>query len=257
MELESYRDFTRRLQGLLEEDDRVIGLIALGSMAEGSRMPDAWSDHDFFVVTEPGKQPQFRHDLSWLPDHESIVLRIHETAHGLKVLYESGHLLEFAVFDRDDLADLKVNDYRVLIDRDHLTPIFAAAARRQPEARSYDPLRDAAMVVALVYVGYGRFARGEHLSAHVFLKHHLLHHLIPLLRHLYPPQNPALVDDLDAMRRVEIVLPDHAPAINAVMLLPPPEAAVRLLDLLDCHVKPHLEGYPAQAVAVVRRYITG
>ncbi len=70
MDLKQYRTFTATLTETLAVDGRVVGLIALGSMAEQDYPPDRWSDHDFFVITEPGAQEAFRADLSWLPDHQ-------------------------------------------------------------------------------------------------------------------------------------------------------------------------------------------
>ena len=74
MQLDAFRQWTARLQANLDVDSRVIGLVLLGSSAEVSRIPDAWSDHDFFVVTVDGVQENFRTDLSGLPDAEQIVL---------------------------------------------------------------------------------------------------------------------------------------------------------------------------------------
>ncbi len=117
MELDAFRRWTIRLQANLDADSRVIGLVLLGSSAEVGRIPDAWSDHDFFVVTVDGVQEDFRTDLSWLPDAEQIVLHPRETAHGLKALFADGHLIEFAIFDLKELRLARVNDYRVLLDK--------------------------------------------------------------------------------------------------------------------------------------------
>ena len=63
MQLDDYRLYTAALTQSLADDPRVLGLIALGSMAEQDYLPDQWSDHDFFVVTIPGQQEAFRTDL--------------------------------------------------------------------------------------------------------------------------------------------------------------------------------------------------
>ncbi len=252
MDLAAYRDFTRRLQANLQADDRVLGLIALGSMAEVNRLPDDWSDHDFFVITPPGEQEDFRQNPGWLPDHESIVLSIRETAHGLKVLYESGHLLEFAIFDIDELAQVHINDYRVLLDRADITSIVVNIAKR-PAQSPFDATKQFTMVISLIYVGMGRYARGERLSAHAFIKHHLLGHLLSLLAHLLDGDN-ARLDNLDAFRRFEQVYPDVGAEISRVLLLPIPQAAESLLDL-TVHHAPELAESHQSAVDVVRQYV--
>ena len=61
-----------------------------------------------------------------MPDAGDLVLSYRETAHGLKALYRSGHLLEFAVFDPEELRLAKVNRYRVLFDRGGIADAMAS-----------------------------------------------------------------------------------------------------------------------------------
>lgn len=86
MDVADYRAFTQALAGGLKADARVVGLVAVGSMAERDYAPDEWSDHDFFVLTRPGEQEAFRSDLSWLPragvllDRGGVAERLEEVA---------------------------------------------------------------------------------------------------------------------------------------------------------------------------------
>src|SRR6478752_8174366 len=128
MELAEYQGFTDSLTESLGGRPEVLGLVALGSMALRDYAPDRHSDHDFFVVTRLGAAETLRSDLSWLPDSERISFSFRETSHGLKVLYDSGHLLELAVFEPDELALARVNRYRVLLDRADVTERLAAVA---------------------------------------------------------------------------------------------------------------------------------
>src|SRR5207237_44114 len=59
MERTAYDRFSERLHQRLAADERVLGLVALGSMS-GEPPPDQWSDHDFFVITRPGEQERMR-----------------------------------------------------------------------------------------------------------------------------------------------------------------------------------------------------
>ncbi len=254
MNLDAYRQFTRRLQANLEPDARVLGLVALGSMAEINRVPDEWSDHDFFVITVPGVQEDFRCDLRWLPDHERVVLPIRETAHGLKVLYDSGHLLEFAVFDQEELGVAHANDYRMLLDRANIAAEMARIAQ-PPAPAPYDPLRDYTMAIALLYIGAGRYLRGERLSAHMFIKVYALHHLLPMLTHLLESDEKARLDNLDPFRRFERVFPQVGAEIERALLLPSLEAAGALFALADQYARPALPDYPAQAAQVIRHFL--
>ena len=109
MDPDAYRAFTEELRARLAGDARVVGLVAVGSMADRDDGPDEWSDHDFFVITRTGEQEALRVDLGWLPDGDRVALAFRETEHGLMVVYDDGHLLEFAVFDLDEIALAGVN----------------------------------------------------------------------------------------------------------------------------------------------------
>lgn len=257
MNLTDYRALTEHLRATLAGDTRVLGLIALGSMAEVTRLPDAWSDHDFFVITVPDAQEHFRQDVTWLPDPDQIVLNIRETAHGLKILYASGHLLEFAVFDEAELAETALSEHRVLLDRSNITALAAARASQAPDQMrpDYDPQRDLAMALALIYVGVGRLARGEGLSAHVFIKYYVLHHLLPLLVHLHDSEQKAQLDGFDPFRRFEAVFPALGAKLNRILAEPLLVAAHALLDWLDAEVQPLVSPYPQAALRTVRAYL--
>lgn len=253
MNINDYRQFTEKLKNNLEGDNRVLGLIALGSMAEVKRLPDNWSDHDFFVITQDGGQENFRTDLSWLPQHEHIVLSIRETVHGLKVLYDNAHLLEFAVFDLDELKQVHINDYRILIDKADLSIIVSDLVT--DTLPPVDMQRELSMVLALLLVGAGRYARGEHLSAHLFIKSHVLPHLLPLLRVHLASEDETTLDNLDTFRRFEQVFPEVGAEINRILLLPTLESAQAILHLVDKLFRNLLPNYPKQAVQVVLDYL--
>jgi len=254
---EAYKTFTEQLCRNLDADARVIGLVALGSMAAVSRQPDAFSDHDFFVITLPGEQEGFRQDLSWLPNVDQIVLTIRETDHGLKVIDVDAHLLEFAVFDAEEITYAKVNDYRILIDKQDIEDRIKSQVYEAPTV--YDPTRDLAMVRALIYVGAGRAHRGEGLSAHAFIKHHLLTHLLALCTHLLQTEDATAppLDSLDPFRRFEQAYPQLGEELHALLLKPPLQAATDLLDFIDTHIRPRVASYPAEAAQIIAAYVGG
>jgi len=254
---DQYHRFTESLRQQLEADARVIGLAALGSMAERDYAPDAFSDHDFFVITQPGRQEEFRSDLSWLPDFTRIALSYRETAHGLKVLYRDPHLLEFAIFDREELHLARINRYRLLIDKEGLAAEFATV-KEKSDASTRHEVDDAfhlGQVLTILYVGLGRYRRGERLSGHVFVRTSVLHHLVPLLAKHLPTERRALLDNLDSFRRFDFVFPEVAAELQHTLAHPVPEAALGLLDLAEKHLKRRVGGtWPGEAVAVVRAF---
>jgi hypothetical protein len=255
MKPEEYAAFTQALLQNLTGDPRVLGLVALGSMAERGQHPDQWSDHDFFVITHPHEQEAFRTDLGWLPDAGEVVLHLRETEHGVKAVYRSGHLVEFAVFDLVELRMAKINRYRVLLDR--------GGVRRAVEEVVVETLRwserqyarddyDLGEFLTNLLVGAGRFVRGERLSGRYFVKALALQHLLHLLgRHLLPERENRL-DNLDPLRRFEQAFPPLGQELNAILEEDTGRCAILLLDLAERELRPRMSDFPAEAVEIIR-----
>jgi hypothetical protein len=259
MQPDEYRAFTAALTDTLARDPRVVGLIALGSMAEQDYMPDQWSDHDFFVITESGTQESFRTDLTWLPNHDRIAFWLRENAHALRVVYDTGHIVEPVVLDKDELSAIHTNRYLVLIDHSDVLPRIVAAATRTieqaQEAANSDHLLNIGMFMVNLIVGVGRYYRGERLSGHTYVKVYAQDHLLRLLATYVPAPQSSLLDNLAPNRRFEQVYPELGAELDAVALLPPPAAAARLLDLAERGLVDRMPGFPASHVAVVRRFL--
>src|SRR5262245_57336893 len=117
-----FDSYTAELQRTLESLCDVIGLVTLGSTAD-ALLRDQWSDHDFWVITKPGTQVKLLDDLSWLPNSQSIFLKVRHS-NGFTVLYTNKHKVEFAVFDIDEARAGKAERYYVLIDRDGVAPLL-------------------------------------------------------------------------------------------------------------------------------------
>lgn len=254
MNLAEFQTFTRALTANVSRDQRVLGLVAMGSMAQQDTQPDAWSDHDFFLIVTAGAQEAFKDDLSWLPQTDDIVLAFRETAHGMKALYGHGHLLEFAVFDLEELAQAKVNRYAVLLDRADVAAQMARAAEETAAAATTHAPSDHSLLgqfLANLFVGVGRRARGEQISGRQFVHSYALGHLLRLLtRHLPRP----FLDNLDPYRRFERVYPQLGRQLNDILRRDAPYAALGLLDFAAEHMAGRIPDFPAAAVAVVREY---
>lgn len=252
----AYAAFTEELRRRLFDDQRVLGLVALGSMAQTDYAPDRFSDHDFFVVTVSGEQEALRGDLAWLPRATDIVLSFRETAHGLKALYRDGHLVEFAVFSPAELDLAKVNRYRVLFDRTDIAARMARVATTTAEGvrtSAPEPAFTFGMFLTHLLVGCGRHWRGEELSGHEAVKEFALRDLLALLgRQSHAPRRD-LLDGLDPLRRFETVHPDLGRELREALALETPRAAGRMLDIAERDVVPSLSHPPAEAVLAVRR----
>jgi predicted GNAT family acetyltransferase len=244
-----YRAFTGELTGRLRADERAIGLVAVGSMADRDYEPDEWSDHDFFVITPAGGQEELRNDLSWLPRDDRVALSVRETDHGLIVIYDDGHLLEFAVFDLEEIALAGVNRYRVLLDRG------GVEERVEHVAATPRPQRDDAFLfgktVTAALVATGRARRGETLSA-AFLVTWATTYLNRLLIRTIPAANASLLDGFDSLRRFERAYPELGAELAAIVRLDPADGGPAVLDLLERELRPLRPDLAWPAVDAVR-----
>lgn len=253
MEPAEYQRFTEALRQRLEADERVVGLVALGSMAGRDYAPDAFSDHDFFVVTRTGAQEPFRVATFWVPEAGRLVLWMRETAHGVKALFDSGHLLEFAVFSPEELPLARVNRYRVLVDKGGIEEALAAVARHTAQQGTPDEGWLVGQFLSQLLIGTGRHARGERLSGHSRVKEEALRHLLRLLARHLRSEHAALLDDLDVVRRFERVFPALGGELNEALAGETPRAALRMLELAERELKaPLAAGFPTAAFSAVR-----
>lgn len=252
MDSAAFEAFTARLVERLAADPAVLGVVALGSTSGAPPGPDEFSDHDFFVVVAEGEQERLRADLSWLPDASELAFHFRETAHGLKALWGSGHLAEFAVFSLGELALARVNRYRILLDRADV----AVRMERIREASVAGVIASApaegwsvGQFLGCLVVGAGRWARGERLSGHQLVRCRAVGHLLTLLKG-DGATAVAILDDLDPWRRLERASPELAAELEGALALSAPASARTLLSLLVGR-RPGL--VPEAARAAVRR----
>ena len=126
---EKFGLYTQLLTEACRNTPSVIGLVLVGSVADTERV-DEWSDHDFFLITERGAQERLRLDLSWLPSSEKIAFSFRETEHGLKVVYNSGAVLEFAIFDVEELRSCAVNHNKLAFGTPEVAEALTTASNR-------------------------------------------------------------------------------------------------------------------------------
>jgi len=247
-----YRAFTSALVDRAAADERVVGLVAVGSMAERDYAPDEWSDHDFFLVTRPGEQDAFRADLSWLPRADEIVLAFRETEHGLKVVYEDAHLIEFAVFSVEELRVAPVDRHRVLLDRGGVAEGLVVSSRQQGSSSPGDGARELGLLLSHVLVGAGRHCRGEILSGGFFVRSLAVSDLVSLVTATLPAEKPSLLDGLDPLRRFELAYPEIAREIDELSRAETLTAARGMLALAERELRDVRPGLPWHALDVVR-----
>ena len=209
--LELFLQFEDQLTANLSAHPDVIGLIFVGSAADHSRF-DEWSDHDFFVVTTEGAGEALRQDLSWLPNADQVAIRPRETAHGLKVVYRDGHVLEFAVFNDSELELAGANAYLVTVDKtgnigERMAAIAAksAAAAAKAITVEFDEAAQYELFLCQLLIGVGRARRGEALIAGEHVRSWAVGTLVGLIRHWQHPVRGTerATDNLNRLRRFE------------------------------------------------------
>ncbi len=259
--LDEFLDFETQLTARLEAHSDVIGLVFVGSAADHSRF-DEWSDHDFFVITREGAGESLRQDLSWLPDAEQISLQPRETAHGLKVVYSNGHVLEFAVFNDSELELAGANAFLVTLDKsgniaDRMTALAAKSAASALKATTgdYRPGIQFELFLCQLLIGVGRARRGELLIAGEHVRSWAVAGLVGLSKHWLPVAEGTehLADNLAPLRRFERQYPSLGAAIAASQSLPVEECAKGLLEIATSAFAAQLSQQQLDQATVVAR----
>jgi hypothetical protein len=252
MDAAQFDNYTEQLRTSLESVREVLGLVVLGSTAD-STLRDEWSDHDFWIITEVGKQDALLEDLSWLPDYENIAITVKHLPHGRTIIFRNRHKVEFAIFDATEVGAGKVDRYRVLIDRNRIAELVAAIhdeTRRQAQTKP-DALENLCVVL---WSACERHMRGELLSARQYLDGFAIDRLLSLISNTEPRDK--IKDVLDARRRVEQRSPKLAAELMAVRAQPVPQAALELLEIAERELKPKVPTLAWDKVTMVRGWIS-
>lgn len=247
--LARFEKYSESLTASCIDHPQIIGLVLLGSTAETERV-DEWSDHDFFVITATGEQELLRNDLSWLPNPESIAFWFRETEHGLKVVYDSGNVLEFAIFDCEELRGCMVNHHRLAYGNDDVTQALSIAANRLPEVVVGDDLADFRHFLSVLVIQVGRARRGESLTAGQGIRGTATSALLKVLTRRLPADSR--LDRLDVSRRFEFTHPELGKLMSEAMKQEPEEVAKNLLRLAENHLAPLWPDYPVREVNIVK-----
>jgi hypothetical protein len=231
-DISRFLTFNDSLAACAQENVDVLGLVLVGSTAETFRA-DEWSDHDFFLIVKPGRGESFRKDLSWLPDFNEIAFSVRETDHGLKVVYNSGQILEFAVFEDPELELASINSWAVPVDRSNIEERVKAIQKRT-NPRIFSVEEEWAFLLSTILIAIGRARRGELLIAGQGIRTRAMSHALGLLRAAKKPiaGTDHYEDNLDRFRRVEVQYPEEAKLLNSISEMPVEDGAKALLDFV-------------------------
>ncbi len=253
---ERFDTLSAALATSVREREGLIGLVLLGSASDEARSRrDEWSDHDFFTLAEAGRGAAIRPpDLSWLPDHDRLVLTAREGEIGFVAVYDDAHVFEFAFADADELDGARAGDATVVVDDESETTatLLARARARSSEADQFDPANDVRLVLVKLLIGVGRVRRGERLNGNAFIRQWAVQLLVRASGGRFDAASTELRDTNDPMRRFERDFPIWGGARIAGSLdLPLEESALELYRLTREILEPGWDEFPPSRAADV------
>ncbi|MFE7846340.1 hypothetical protein ACFUTX_14225 [Microbacterium sp. NPDC057407] len=253
---EKFDELSAGLAGGVRERDGLIGLAMLGSASdEASARRDEWSDHDFFAITEAGRGREIRPDLTWLPDHDRLVLTAREGEIGFAAVYDDGHVFEFAFSDAAELEGALAGDATVVVDDAAGTTarLIAESRARAAAGDRFDPANDVRLVLVKLLIGVGRVRRGEVLNGGQFIRQWAVQLLVRAIRGRFTESSTSVRDTIDPVRRFERDFPEWGARIADAVERPVEEAARALFALTREILEPGWDEFPTAAADAVKR----
>ena len=220
----------------LQATGTALALLALGSVGTELERIDAYSDLDFFVIVRDGYQQTYIADLDWLRAVWPIAYCFRNSVHGYKVLFADGIYAEFAVFTAAELPQMEFPAGRIVWKAAGVDEAIRLP-RRDPGPRAARPVEELlGEALTNLYVGLGRYHRGERLSALRFIQGYAVDRILELAPQIETEQ-PAYRDPFGAERRFEQRFPTVARELPRFLqgYDRSPESAAAILAFLEQH----------------------
>ncbi len=193
----------------LEQSGQALALIGLGSVGLETERLDVHSDLDFFAIVEDGYKSRYIDNLDWLSSLCPIAYAFRNSVDGYKLLFQDGIFCEFAVFEQPELSSVPFAPGRVVWRRPQIDETIGAPKLASPPARPPEVEWLVGEALTNLYVGLGRFRRGEKLSAMRFIQHYAVDRILELAR-LVESERDAQKDAYANERRFEQRFPQIA-----------------------------------------------
>jgi len=209
------RDRLAQLIQALRRFPQALALVGIGSSGPESDRLDRYSDLDVFLVVRAGTKQTFLADLTWLDAIAPIAYAFRRTKDEYKVLFADGIFCEVGVFEPADLTTdaFAHGDWSAPGQVLWQTPEFDAAALASARPPAQPPQRTPAWLLgeALtnLYIGLGRYHRGEKLSAARFIQGYAVDRILELSP-LLEQERAAHRDPYGPERRYEQRFPQTA-----------------------------------------------
>jgi lincosamide nucleotidyltransferase B/F len=220
----------------LERSGHALALIGLGSVGTETARLDAYSDLDFFAIVKDGYQQTYLDDLSWLTALHPVTYYFQNTDDGYKLLYDDDIFCEFAVFDLSQLEQISFAEGRIVWKQPYIDDAIRVPVKKSSEHEARNPEWLIGEALTNLYVGLGRFWRGEKLTAQRFIQGYAVDRLLSLADRIEPEQT-AFRDNFTPERRFEQRFPKTAAELPAFVqgYERSPESAAAILAFLERH----------------------
>lgn len=200
------------ITGAAVDTGHIIAVLALGSSgAELDRM-DEYSDLDVWIIAEAGHDRILNADLDWLKTKTAVEYSYRHGADGYTVLFEGGITAEISLMNMAELESLLFHGARIIWKADGI-PDSIGEPRPRPQSahgqfkRTLDELLGEALVN--LYVGIGRYYRGEKLTAMRFVQVYAVDRITEMASYIETEANVSR-DPFVFDRRVETRFPNLA-----------------------------------------------
>lgn len=175
----------------LRDSGQALALLGLGSCGLETARLDDYSDLDFFAIVEPGQKMRFIDNLDWLERIRPLTYRLRNTGDGYKAMFDDGVFCEFAVFEPHELANIPYAPGRLVWQQHGFDHQWVQPRLDRAPAPSSDEEWLVGEALTCLYVGMGRFCRGEKLSASRFIHQYAFDRILDLCqRHDYGVRDP-------------------------------------------------------------------
>lgn len=213
-----------------------LALIGLGSIGVELARLDEFSDLDFFAIVEPGHKAALLADLDWLAAAGPIAYAFQNTVDSYKLLFEDDVFCEFAIFEPEELAGIPFAPGRVVWRQPHVDERIGQPTRASRERAPASAEWLVGEALTNLYVGLGRYRRGERLAASRLIQQHAVDRVLELAGMIETP-GPAPADPFAPERRFEQRFPGVAGQLGQFVqgYERSPASAAAILGFLERH----------------------
>lgn len=163
-------------EGLWKLPD-IEALLLFGSVSR--QQNDAYSDLDFLVIVKESAVPLYTADLDWLSQCVTIDAVSREGEDSFNVLFAGGIVGDFGVVSLKHFGEYPHEAGVVVFQRENID-LSSSNIRILPSVRTQEEWLN--RFLFKLYLGLGRYLRGERINAHTLIEGEALHAFLHLVK---------------------------------------------------------------------------